>query len=309
MLPPFWRVATEPRSHGFAVSRKITLTWCPQNLMKIRNARRWAPSGGWRYAVALAAFVLALVTRRELQSVLGPFLPALFFSVAAILTEFFLGLGPALMVVLISLPALDFYFVPPFEDFGAINQVDVIVIFGHLTINLLGIGLIEWLRRVQYQAELLAEVSRSRYEILLRVDNERTLAEDTTRLTNRLLRNFTANLDSVMYIGNASIGYEFIGEVLRREADLPLADTRGRDFQHILHPEDAEMLEADLTGEGDSLERRQLRLRIRRKTGSYHHYDCGLEFFKAQSGIFVVIRQTLVEVDRPAPAGAVLAID
>src|SRR5476649_301099 len=123
-----------------------------------------------------------------------------------------------------------------------LDRNDFIAVTSHLTINLLGIGLIEWLRRVQYQAELLAEVSRSRYEILLRVDNERILAEDTTRLTNRLLRNFTANLDSVMYIGNASIGYEFIGEVLRREADLPLADTRGRDFQFILHPEDAEML-------------------------------------------------------------------
>ncbi len=151
---------------------------------------------------------------------------------------------------------------------------------------MLGIGLIEWLRRAcSIRLSYWPKFSRSRYEILLRVDNERILAEDTTRLTNRLLRNFTANLDSVMYIGNASIGYEFIGEVLRREADLSASQTRsGRDFQHILHPEDAEMLEADLAGEGDTLERRQLRLRIRRKTGSYHYYDCGLEFFKAQSG-------------------------
>jgi hypothetical protein len=264
--------------------------------MKIRNARRWAPSGGWRYLIALTAFVLALTIRRELQPVLGNYLPALFFSVAAILIEFFLGLGPALMVVLISLPALDFYFVPPFEDFGDINQTDIIIVSGHLTINLLGIGLIEWLRRVQYQAELLAEVSRSRYEILLRVDNERMLAEDTTRLTNRLLRNFTANLDSVMYIGNASIGYEFIGEVLRREADLPLADTRGRDFLYILHPEDAEAIESDLSGEADMLERRELRLRVRRKNGTYHSHDCELEFFKAQSGVFIVIRQALAAV-------------
>jgi PAS domain-containing protein len=264
--------------------------------MKIRNARRWAPGGGWRYLAALAAFVLALVVRRELHPILGHYLPALFFTVAAILVEFFFGLGPALTVLFISLPALDFYFVPPFEDFGEIDRTDFIVIAGHLAINLLGIGLIEWLRRVQFQAELLAEVSRSRYEILLRVDNERMLAEDTTRLTNRLLRNFTANLDSVMYIGNSSIGYEFIGEMLRREADLPLADTRGRDFLYILHPEDAEAIEADLRGDSDSLERRQFRLRVRRKNGSYHHHDCELEFFKTQSGVFVVIRQTVAPV-------------
>lgn len=261
--------------------------------MKIRNARRWAPSGGWRYLLALAGFFLAFFIQRAVQPFVGPYLPDLFFIISVILTEFFLGLGPALMAVMVSLFALDFYFVPPFEVLTYIDRNDFIAVFSHLSINLLAIGLIEWLRRVQYQAVLLAEVSRSRYEILLRVDNERMLAEDSAKLTNRLLRNFTANLDSVIYIGNASIGYEFIGESIRRDADLPLADTHGGDFLFILHPEDAELLEGDLNDhrERDLRERQTRRLRVRRKNGTYQRHDCELEYFKAHSGVFVVLRK------------------
>jgi hypothetical protein len=262
--------------------------------MKIRNARRWAPSGGWRYGVAILAFLMAFVIQRGIQPFVGPYLPDLFFIIAVILTEFFLGLGPALVVMLVSLFALDFYFVPPFEMLTYLDRNDFIAVTSHLSINLLCIGLIEWLRRVQYQAELLAEVSRSRYEILLRVDNERMLAVDSAKLTNRLLRNFTANLDSVIYIGNASIGYEFIGESIRRDADLPLADMHGGDFLFILHPEDAELIEGDLSDHGDRDLRERLtrRLRVRRKNGSYQRHDCELEYFKAHSGVFVVLRKT-----------------
>lgn len=261
--------------------------------MKIRNARRWAPSGGWRYLVAIAAFLAAFFIQRALQPFVGPYLPDLFFILAIILTEFFLGLGPALLLMTISMFALDFYFVPPFDTLSYLDRNDFIAIASHLSINLLCIGLIEWLRRVQYQAELLAEVSRSRYEILLRVDNERMLAEDSAKLTNRLLRNFTANLDSVIYIGNAQIGYEFIGESIRRDADLPLAEMPGGDFLFILHPDDAELIEGDLSDHGDRDLRQRLtrRLRVRRKNGSYQRYDCELEYFKAHSGVFVVLRK------------------
>jgi len=278
--------------------------------MKIRNARRWAPSGGWRFLVAITGFFFAFLIQRGLQPFVGPYLPDLFFIIAVILTEFFLGLGPALLSMTVSLFALDIFFVPPFGTFSYLDRSDFIAIVSHLSINLLAIGLIEWLRRVQYQAELLAEVSRSRYDILLRVDNERMLAEDSAKLTNRLLRNFTANLDSVIYIGNASIGYEFIGESIRRDADLPLADMHGGDFLFILHPEDAELIEADLSdhGERDLRERLTRRLRVRRKNGTYQRHDCELEYFKAHNGVFVVLRKVAVavspETTLPEPATA-----
>jgi len=276
--------------------------------MKIRNARRWAPSGSWRFLVAMGAFFVAFVIQRGLQPFVGPYLPDLFFIIAVILTEFFLGLGPALLLMMVSVVALDFYFVPPFDTLGSLDRNDFIAVTSHLSINLLCICLIEWLRRVQYQAELLAEVSRSRYEILLRVDNERMLAVDSAKLTNRLLRNFTANLDSVIYIGNASIGYEFIGESIRRDADLPLADMPGGDFLFILHPEDAELIEGDLSDHGDRDLRERLtrRLRVRRKNGTYQRHDCELEFFKAQSGVFVVLRKITATVAPITPVSAPL---
>lgn len=271
--------------------------------MKIRNARRWAPSGGWRYLAALAGFGVAFAIQRVLQPLFGTNLPDLFFIVAVLLSEFFLGMGPALMLAAASTLALDYDFVEPYGQLGVPNRGDLTALLSHLSLNLLAIGLIEWLRRVQYQAVLLAEVSRSRYEILLRVDNERLLAEDSAKLTNRLLRNFTAHLDRVMYIGNAAIGYEFIGEMVRRDADLPLADLRGGAFLYALHPEDAEVMEADLNehGERDLRERLTRHLRVRRKNGSYQRYDCELEYFKAHSGVFVVLRK-LDEAGETTPA-------
>jgi len=277
--------------------------------MKIRNARRWGPVGGWRYLAALVGFGLAFAIQRAIQPLFGSNLPDLFFIVAVLLSEFFLGLGPALMLVGASMLTLDMYFVAPYGRLGVVSRGDLTALLSHLALNLLAIGLIEWLRRVQYQAVLLAEVSRSRYDMLLRVDNERLLAEDSAKLTNRLLRNFTAHLDSVIYIGNAEIGYEFIGEAIRRDADLPLADMRGGHFLYILHPEDAEVLEADLEqhGERDLHERLSRRLRVRRKNGSYLRYDCELEYFKAHSGVFVVLRK-LDGAVQPAPqSGPVLA--
>ena len=51
------------------------------------------------------------------------------------------------------------------------------------------LSLIERLRRSEFRAELIALVAQSRYEMLLRADNERAIASRAVDETHRLIRN------------------------------------------------------------------------------------------------------------------------
>lgn len=145
--------------------------------MMLNNAKRWAPRGGWRYAVAIGAALAAFGARQLLHPVLETHMPALFFTVAAVFVGFRLGFAPALLVVLIGIPVADYYFVPPYRNFGTFDKEDVILFVGFPTVSLLFLFLIEWLRRTQHQAHLLSEVARSRHDILLRAEKRRKRAE------------------------------------------------------------------------------------------------------------------------------------
>lgn len=59
----------------------------------IRNAKRWAPRGAWRYAAALLAAMAAFGARELMHPMLEAHMPALFFTVAAVITGFSLGFG------------------------------------------------------------------------------------------------------------------------------------------------------------------------------------------------------------------------
>jgi hypothetical protein len=213
--------------------------------------------------------------------------------------EFFAGPGPALLVAVLSLPTLDFLFVPPYYSLASFDERDLLVMIGFLMSAGLAVALIEWLRRVQYQAELLAEVARSRYDMLLRVDNERMLAEDTVKLTNRMLKSITAERDSLVFIGNGALHYEFVPDELRREAAAHGDAHPGRDFLSMLHPDDAAHIRPQLEGAGPFVRGRH-RLRLRTKGGAFREIVCELDYFRATQGTFVVLKRVVP----PAEVGA-----
>src|SRR5258708_33898140 len=85
--------------------------------IKLRNARAWAPRTPWGWIAALAAFLVALLIRLALHDYLGPRYPLLFFGLATIVVHFFFGLGPAVLLALVSLPTGLYVFVPPYLSF------------------------------------------------------------------------------------------------------------------------------------------------------------------------------------------------
>lgn len=165
--------------------------------MDIRNARRWAEPGAKRYAGALMVVFAAFLFRSLLHPVLDHSMPGIFFACAVIIVEFIWGLGPALMAMVISIPIFDFFFVPPFRDIAMLDRRDVMIVTGFLTITPLAVVLIERLRRAQYRAELIAEVAQTRYEMLLRAENERMVLSDSVQLSNALMTYLTKHLDTI----------------------------------------------------------------------------------------------------------------
>jgi K+-sensing histidine kinase KdpD len=145
--------------------------------IKLQNARAWAPRSPIRWLAALVIFTGALLVRMALQDFMGPRFPLLFFTLATLVVHFFLGLGPAILVALISLPAGDYFFVPPYLSFQWPDREDLFLIGYFVTSTVVVMTLIQYLRRAQYQAVLLAEIAESRYLMLLDSEVDRATAE------------------------------------------------------------------------------------------------------------------------------------
>ena len=101
----------------------------------------------WRYAIALIAFLISFFIRDLLNNwLLGIsdrglilFLPAI------LLVTFFLGLGPAILTLLLSALAAWYFFLPPYHTF-AIGIDGAIVLATFVSGSGVGVALVHWLR-------------------------------------------------------------------------------------------------------------------------------------------------------------------
>ncbi|MDM8358337.1 DUF4118 domain-containing protein [Pandoraea communis] len=258
--------------------------------MDIRNARRWAEPGAKRYVGALMVVLAAFLVRSLLHPVLDHSMPGIFFVCAVIIVEFLWGLGPAIMAMVVSIPIFDFFFVPPFRDIGELDRRDVLIITGFLLIAPLAVVLIERLRRAQYRAELIAEVAQTRYEMLLRAENERMLLSDSVQLGNALMTYLTNHLDTIFYLANPATHYEFIDEHFRRATGVAPEVVKREGLRALLHPEDAARVAGLFSADGERPQHGAHNLRIRTREGGYEMFHCELQYFRAHVGTYVILR-------------------
>ncbi|AVF40127.1 DUF4118 domain-containing protein [Pandoraea apista] len=258
--------------------------------MDIRNARRWAEPGAKRYVGALMVVLAAFLVRSLLHPVLDHSMPGIFFACAAIIVEFVWGLGPAIMAMVISIPIFDFFFVPPFRDIAELDRRDALIVTGFLMITPLAVALIERLRRAQYRAELIAEVAQTRYEMLLRAENERMLLSDSVQLGNALMTYLTKHLDTIFYLANPVTHYEFIDEHFRRATGVAPEVVKREGLRALLHPEDALRLAGLFVVDGERPHHGAHNLRMRTRDGDYEMFHCELQYFRAHVGTYVILR-------------------
>jgi len=141
--------------------------------MQIRNAKRWAKAGPEPFAAGLLGYFLALALRYALGPMLDDHIPMLFFAINCVVVAFMYGFWPSFSILLISLPTASFFFVKPFYTFDLGNDADFFMMIVYSTLIILTALMLEWVRREQYKAILLARVSDSRYRLLVEADEDR----------------------------------------------------------------------------------------------------------------------------------------
>ena len=137
--------------------------------MILETFERWRRGRNWGYGFAIIAFIVAFAVRYGLEDLLPPGLPFLTFFPAVILTSFFAGVGPAVLVTALSVLAAWYFFLPQLQSFN-IESDSVIALVLYVFINALIILLvhtlnvaIERLREERGKARALADQSEAMF--------------------------------------------------------------------------------------------------------------------------------------------------
>lgn len=220
-----------------------------------------------------------------LHPLLGPIMPGTMFLIAAVLVEYYCGLGPAVLVMLIGMGLADFLFVPPYGQIEVIDASDFRLLVSFPLITIVVITLVERLRRAQYRAELLALVAQSRYEMLLRHDNERMLARRAVDETHRLLRHLSHHHKTFVFI-----------QALERNALHPADDVKPQGVLPRLPneiapgPRFADVDPDDIQRVSKALWPGNHRVRLKSGDGPSKLTECVCERFTTHAGEFLVLR-------------------
>ncbi len=260
--------------------------------MKVQNASLWAPSGMRRWAIAAGALALAITVRLSLHPLLGPIMPGTAFAIAAVLVEYYLGLAPALTVMLLGLAIADFLFVPPYgsiDNFLTITRGDVVLLISYPLVTLLVIMLVERLRRAQYRATLVTAVAQSRYEMLLRQDNERALARRAVDETHRLLRHLAQHQQALILIKAIARDARQRAQVGQSvDASLPFdGEVAPGPLYRDVHPDDLPRVSVALSAGSH-----RVRVGTPAQPGEFRLTQCMCERFTTHAGEFLVLRAT-----------------
>ncbi len=88
-----------------------------------------------------------------------------FFIMNTIVIALFYGYRPSLLTIALSIP-LACFFVPPFDSFDMPTPQDGFVFGSYILIALIAVGIVEWLQRERYKADLMGRVSNSNFQLL-----------------------------------------------------------------------------------------------------------------------------------------------
>lgn len=140
--------------------------------MEFRNKKTWRGNPLEGYLVAFVAFALAFLLRRQLHNYLDDALPTFFFTIATILVAARYGFWPAMLTLALSLPTSVFFFLKPYDEFAVPTLKDLLVVLYFTSVTILVAVLMEKSHRTQYNSELNARVSDSRYRLLVKMDQD-----------------------------------------------------------------------------------------------------------------------------------------
>jgi len=252
--------------------------------LPVRNARRWAPGGWAAWAGVGCAVGLAFLIRLELHPVLQSEYPFLLFTVAALLVEYFLGLGPAVFAVISGLLLGIYFFVPPYNSFLIPEPLDLFFIAGYLIINSLAITLIEDLQRSKYALGLMKNVLQSRLEMLERSNIEREFAERQAQENSERFRSLAASVPQILYMRRVGGEFEYLNEAFYRYTGLDAGLLAESGWLAAVHPEDTGRVVRACERVGQSGAREIMQLRLRGAGADYEQFAGPLSRIEGKHG-------------------------
>ena len=175
-----------------------------------------------RWVFAVAAFVLAFAIRYELDAQLPIGFPYLSFFPAVIITAFFAGIGPGIVVAIAGGTASWYFFIPPLNSF-ALTGGSVLALGFYVFIVTVDIVLIHWmqlaLQRVTVEKEAAARYAGERdllfQEMQHRVSNNLGVV---SALLNAQSRGST-NAEATAILQQASARIGLISKIQRQLHD------------------------------------------------------------------------------------------
>ncbi len=235
----------------------------------LRNAKRWAAGRRGGYIAAVLAIAAATVIRMQLHPLFQTHSPFVTFLVAAFLIEFYFGLGPSLLVVVVGMLVGTFFFVPPFGEFLMPEPGDVVFVIGYAVIALVGILLIETLQRSRYELRLLREVAQARLEMLERSRAERADAIEAARSSDRRYRELAARASEVMYMRRLDGHFEYLNDEFYALTGVAHGAIDGETWARAVHPDDLAAQQSQWRDVAMSGEEQESSFRIRGADGRY----------------------------------------
>jgi hypothetical protein len=212
----------------------------------MKNARSWSPfSRIAAFGAAALVTAVAFGIRYLIHPWVEPYAPFQVFLLACIVSEYYFGIGPALLSLAMGGVLGTYYFVRPYQTFAAmITRSDIIVTGNFVLVSVFVIALIEILRRTLYTNQLLLKVSQSRHRISLYRENDRMFlsrkSADTAARVEQLLSRFDRTLllqlDDERYYPQALL-YRLAPSLVSRTA-------KGAHWLEAFHPEDRPSLDA-----------------------------------------------------------------
>lgn len=141
--------------------------------MQIKNSRAWAPNIPAVYAYALLGTCAAFFMRYQFHPLMQAQFPVLFFIFNTTIISYKMGWKPAFMSAIIGMTLAYYFFIPPFNSFEVVTNLDILNLCIYLILFFTIIYLIEKLQRERYRAVLIARVSDSRMQIMAKLSSKK----------------------------------------------------------------------------------------------------------------------------------------
>ncbi len=250
----------------------------------IKNAKRWAPGGMKPYALAVLGLATASSIRYALHPILQDKLPFMLFIVSALLVEFYLGLGPALVVVAGGYFIGTYYFVPPYGEFLMPEAWDLVYTVGYFAIVLLGIALIESLQRSKHGARLMRDVAQSRLEMFERGHAVRIQAEEAARFSEKQYQALASNMPQVWYMRRVDGNFEYVNDEFYELTGVAPGSLEENGWLHSIHPDDAKGVQSSWVRIAATGEECRSEFRLRMADGAYRYFTGRLSCVEDKRG-------------------------